>query len=448
MLLKTFIFAREKTTPGPWRRVMAVIACAAAIAGCENVSDLGGELRNTFEKALASIDKSLHGKDASFSPDSMDALEEVVTLDRPGVMRLQARLTELGFRPGPVDGIMGSQTVKAMNSYQTAFALKVTDSVTARFLKHLESMATTGMAEKATPPQVASLPQRNSPRKLASADLPSYLPGTTFIYSTGETERVLDEKDLVVRWSRDDGTTYNAHRNFLLPRSYWTSGRERGTAKIAAAPDALWPASEGASVSFKAEVTMQRGNDPESTERRVDRWRCENQGGETLSVEAGTFETLVFTCRRGADTASPDMVRTWYYSKDVGHYVRYVETVPDRHETRKADLVAIRPGALTWPPIVRAALTRALVHALEKDGDTAQMPWTSSGVSTRVTIEAKSRFSDDDGNDCRRFVQIWSENGLSRHYPAVACKSSEGTWAIPGLQDGTADSLATTGGLS
>jgi len=54
------------------------------------------------------------------------------------------------------------------------------------------------------------------------------------------------------------------------------------------------------------------------------------------------------------------------------------------------------------------------------------MPWTSSGVNTHVTIEAKSSFVTDDGRPCGQFVKIWSVNGRQRHYPAVACKNRLG----------------------
>jgi peptidoglycan hydrolase-like protein with peptidoglycan-binding domain len=446
-----------------------VIAIAAGLTGCENLSDIRSEFSQSYKETLSAFDKEFSGKKAKPTPIVVEEKEEIIVLNRRAVRRLQAQLKKLGFRPGPIDGIMGGQTVRAVKKYKTAFALPASKDISAKFLRHLEGMSGREMAEELAPPQLqqkkaaelATLPlstrsgvsarTRLSARtrtKLAPSDFPTYLAGTSFVYSNGETERVLGEKDLIVRWARGDGSTYSAFRNFLLPKSYWTDGKERGTAKVAGAPDAFWPRQEGAQVSFQAKMTMQHGNDPNSTSRRVDFWRCENNGSENITVEAGTFETFVLVCNRGADPGSPEVIRTWYYAPSVRHYVRFVEVHSESDTTESIDLVAIRPGALSWPPIVRAALTRALVHALEMPGEASRMPWTSSGVNTKVTIEAKSRFESDDGESCRKFVQIWQENNVQRHYPAIACKNASGKWAIPGLDSKTANSLATTGDLS
>jgi peptidoglycan hydrolase-like protein with peptidoglycan-binding domain len=435
MVLRIFKFARETAAPLFCARSLAVIACVAGLAGCENFSDFESGLRDKFSEAFKSTEKLAKNDPVPFH-DAARENEVIVTLDRPAAKTLQGQLGRLGFRPGPVDGIIGMKTARAVKRYQAAHYLPVTGKISLQLLEHLEETAAGGTSKA------------QSLINLASDDFPTYLPGTSFLYSNGKTERVLSAKDRVVRWARGDGSTYSAHRNFLLPKSYWSSDGERGTAAISGAADQLWPVREGSEVSFSSKVTMQKGDDPDSTTRRVDQWRCRNDGNQNITVQAGTFETLVLICTRGADPASPEIVRTWYYSKTVRHYVRFVEHNPELDTTKKVDLVAIRPGALGWPPIMRAALARAVVHALEMEGALARMPWTSSGVNTRVTIKATSRFVADDGRQCRQFVQIWSKNGLHRHYPAVACKTALGKWAIPGLESKTANSLATTGALS
>ncbi len=415
---------------GPSKRSVAVIACASLLAGCQSLSDFGSEMRETFQ----SRDKSLTQESVP-AHGTIEEKEETVTLDRPAVRRLQARLARLGFEPGPVDGIMGSQTAKAIKRYQTVFGLAVTGAISSKFSKHLEAMSAGEFAD-ARPPV-----------NLGFDDFPTYLPGTTFIYSNGNTERVVSAKNHVVRWVRGDGKTYIAHRNFLLPKSYWESGDERGTAMTSSTADELWPLREGAEVSFSAEITMQRRDNPDSTKQRIDQWRCRNDGHRDITVEAGTFKTLVLVCLRGTKPAFPEVIRTWYYSKTVRHNERFVQSYPERNTTVTVDLVAIRPSAPSWPPIARAALARAVVHTLEIAGNKSRMSWTSSGVNARVIIEAKSRFVADNGKPCRRFVQIWSENNRRRHYPAIACQTVLGRWNIPGLESSTTNSLATSGGL-
>jgi hypothetical protein len=287
-----------------------------------------------------------------------------------------------------------------------------------------------------------------APINMGPKDFTKYELGTTFIYSNGDVERVSDVKPTAVQWGRNDGTIYTAHRNFLLPRLYWSADDERGTAKILGATDKLWPLRKGAEVAFSAKVTVQQENDQVSTDRRVDRWRCQNKGLQKVTVKAGTFETVVFVCKRGTKPKSPDLVRTWYYSKDVRHYVRFIESDPRRKSTTTVDLVAVRPAAPRWPPIVGAGLARAIVFALETEGHEYRMPWTSSAVNTHVTIEAKSRLVGQDGKRCRRFMQIWQEKGDRRHYPALACKTDVGKWEIPGIQSNSANSLAVSGKVS
>jgi peptidoglycan hydrolase-like protein with peptidoglycan-binding domain len=411
-----------------WGKVAAVIAAVAVLAACQGFPDLGFELRRTSTSPDTSATKA-----PANGPGPAEANVEAVILDQPAVRRLQARLDALGFAPGPTDGVLGRRTTEAIKRYQTAHRLPATGEVSPDFLKHLEATAANSEA-------VA-----RSRAGLGPEDLPTYRPGTTFIYSNGDVERVAGAEASAVEWIRGDGAAYTAHRNFMMPWTYWASNGERGTTTVSGAGDALWPLREGTEVQFSVNVTVQRTDDAGSTEQRVERWRCRNDGQREITVPAGTFATLAFVCTREAKLSTPELVRTWYYAKTVRHFVRFVESDPERHTTRTVELVAVRPGAPSWPPIVRAALARAVLQALEAAESESRMPWSSSGVVTRVTIEAKSPFSGDDGKTCRHFVQTWSENGYRWHYPAIACKNPDsGKWEIPGLESDAASSLATS----
>jgi len=412
-------------------RCATVIAGIATAAGCQSVSDFVWSPR---EAPVPHDPPPVQTR----APDRSDAPRpaRIVHLDRAGVKRLQAGLARLGFKPGPVDGILGPRTIAAVKRYQSAHDMPARGKISPHLLRHVEAAAA---GRNAAAP---------SPVNLDPADDPAYQPGTTYIYSNGDTEHVAGTNVTSVQWIGGDGQSYTAYRNFLLPRSSWSGGSERGTAKVTGAAEKLWPRRKGAEVSFSATVMVQRSDVPDLTERRVESWRCRNDGRREVTVGIGSFDTVVLVCTRGEDDASPRLVRTWYYAKTIRHFVRFVEDDPARGKTRTVDLVAVRPGSPGWPPIVRAALARAIVHALESDGNEARMPWTSSGVTTSVIIEAKSRFDAEDGKRCRRFVQIWSTNGNDRQFPAVACKSGPGKWAIPGLKGSAAESLATSGGVS
>lgn len=410
-------------------RATAIVVAMALLAGCQTVDGF-------LEKMTAS-EPTVAAPVATTTVPTPDAADQAVTLDKAGAKRLQARLAKLGFDPGPIDGIVGARTVKAIEQYQSAHHLPVTGAITQPFLTHVDAAAAP------VPPA-----KRPGPINLSRDDLPAYQPGTTFIYSNGVVARVASSDAAAVQWVRRDGTKYTAPQNFLLPWSYWTSSAERGKAAVTEAVGALWPLREGAEVTYAASFVVQRKADSDATEERVDHWRCRNDGERTVTVPAGTFDTVVFVCRRGADPDAPDLVRTWYYAKDVRHYVRYVEQNPARDTTATAELIAVRPGAPAWPPIVRAALARAIVHTLEtRDGD-SQMPWTSSAVNTTVTIEAGARFVRYDGTACRRFVQVWSDAAGQRHYPALACQIDPEHWAIPGLKASADASLEPAGDVS
>ena len=43
----------------------------------------------------------------------------------------------------------------------------------------------------------------------------------------------------MVRWIRNDGTRFTAHRNFLLPWYYWQSEGESGTVKLEGDPKSV-----------------------------------------------------------------------------------------------------------------------------------------------------------------------------------------------------------------
>ena len=47
-------------------------------------------------------------------------------LRQPAIRQAQARLKAVGFDPGPIDGVMGKPTQRALRGYQNANGLPVT----------------------------------------------------------------------------------------------------------------------------------------------------------------------------------------------------------------------------------------------------------------------------------------------------------------------------------
>lgn len=59
--------------------------------------------------------------------------------NRSAVARVQAGLTELGYDPGPVDGVQGPRTEAAIRQYQRDHDLDVNGLPTATVAQHIES---------------------------------------------------------------------------------------------------------------------------------------------------------------------------------------------------------------------------------------------------------------------------------------------------------------------
>lgn len=283
---------------------------------------------------------------------------------------------------------------------------------------------------------------------LKRAQLPRPEVGSTFVYSDGAVESIVGVKGSSVRWRRPGGLSYTADQNFLLPWSSWTSGDKQGIAEVDRPGKRLWPLEPGAEVVFSAKVVIQADRNSEDLSKRTDVWNCRLDGKATVTVMAGTFNTAKLICDRDAKPSVPALRRVWYYAPDIRSYVRREYMSANGDSVRRVDLVAIRPGGQDWPPLARAALARAIQDTLESVEDGARESWSSSGLDTRVTIHASSRFQGRGGQACRRYFQTWKGPGGTRHYPAAACRDDSGEWHIPGLDDPAEGSLAVTGDLS
>lgn len=399
------------------------------LGACDTLSSLR---QGSQERQTESV------KTTSEVADTMESgSEEPVSLDSASIRQLQSRLAKLGYEPGPDDGIIGPKTTKAIKRYQTANQMPATGQVTSGFLRHLQRRTKPG--EKKTD---------SSKSAIGSVIFPKYQLGAKFLYSNGRVETVSRVKPGEVQWKRDNGTTYTTSENFLLPWSYWITPGELGTAKISKDAHRLWPGRTGAKVSFSARIAVQRKDDVDSTQKRVEDWSCRNDGRRELKVQAGTFDTVVLICRLNEPPNSHSLKplkRTWYYSQKLHHFVRFVESDLQgvTHET--VDLVAIQPGTVGWPPIIRAGLMRTISHSLETAEAGSRISWTSSGVEVQVKIEPQSRFVSADGRPCRRYVQVWSKGDRHMYFPAVACKSRFGGWQIPGIESPAIVSLIASG---
>jgi peptidoglycan hydrolase-like protein with peptidoglycan-binding domain len=377
------------------------------------------------------------------APVEQDVSEVV---DKAAVLRAQKMLADLGYEPGPADGVLGPKTRGAVRRYQEASDLVADGRISADLLRRLEEShrhAKTQEASKAPQEDQSAKPVP----KMKAESPPAYEAGNTFVYSDGRVETVVGLKGDMVRWQRNDGTKFTADRNFLLPWANWQSQTQSGTQTWDDGAEDLWPRAPDQEVSFSVDsVVLETGSDvlTKSTEH----WRCRLAGKRKVTVMAGNFDTLKLICDRAASPAALALQRVWYYAPSIQHYVRLENRSAAADQSNEVELVMIRPGGEGWPPIARAALSRAVEQALETVSNGRESPWHSSGVDTRVSIRPTSRFESGDGRLCRTFLQTWSGEDGERRYPGAACRDQSGHWRIPGLEDGSDESLAVSKGQS
>ena len=345
-------------------------------------------------------------------PASAPTPKPVSTKD---VKKIQAGLSRLGYRPGPVDGKPGRKTTKAIRLYQRKHGLPETGNSTVALLAHIE--ATLGNRRKTIMP--SELP------------LPSYRRGTEYVYQNGEIERVEGIRKGEVKWRRSSGIYAISEPNFLLPQKYWETAKQRGKAVVTGGDKTAWPKRKNQTAEFIAVKTVIDRADETNMKSVEEKWRCSNEGHARLSVMAGTFDTVRLVCSQVTGGTQKPSRRIWHYAPTIGHYVRLDEFTQDSPTAKRSELVAVRPGALKWPPVARAALERRLIDALNQTpvGDTVN--WKSSGISTDVTVAITSEYYDPMGRQCRRYLQTWKRRNQVRLYPGVACRDKSGNWRLP-----------------
>jgi hypothetical protein len=361
------------------------------------------------------------------------APEPALEVNDPALVRqAQQHLLALGHQPGSPDGVLGPQTILAIESYQAAKGFEVDgrlDEVLVAALK-ADQLALEAVAA----PSVESLAATRKPKSVLPE--PRYLPGSRYLYSNGTVYEVLATEGAEVRWRSNLGETFTKHRNFTLPPLAWTAGGLAGHRVLDVAPDTLWRQTALADAVFVATTTTRSGGGPESLNEQTEHWRCHLDGEETVTVLAGEFETQKLVCERFAADASLELERTWFYAPSLRHFVlRRDVAASGIAEAPPMELVAIQPYDLDWPPAARGGLARAMQHVLEKLPAGEELAWSSSGVEAEITIKAGDPVDLAGQGTCRRLQQTWTTAGDTWQFPRLACRDPDGKWRFPDAEE-------------
>lgn len=348
------------------------------------------------------------------------------------VKAIQRELADLGYAPGPVDGVAGANTKSAIRRYQAASGLPVDGKVSLALLAYLRT-------NPVRSPEVALPPPDTGP-EIAKDDLvidsrndelpPAYETGDVFAWSDGLVETVVRTGGDRVFWRGSNGTSFNTDRNFVMPPSSWDRASGPGSATVQLHTEQAWPIRPGTTLKFQVTTAGPSGTESERE------WTCVPQGRKKVTVPAGTFDTQVITCERSGVTDGEWRYRSWFYAPAARHYVRRVDRFGDG-SVQAVGLVAIRPGGKGWPDAARAGLDWAIQDTLNGKSIGSGAEWSSTSVHAKFTIMPTGTRNAGNGKGCRTFVLIRQSGEDSRSYPAIACQNLEtGVWLVPVLDEG------------
>ncbi|NOX52697.1 MAG: hypothetical protein GXP16_19505 [Gammaproteobacteria bacterium] len=145
-------------------------------------------------------------------------------------------------------------------------------------------------------------------------------PGTVFIFTEGRVERFVRTEGDVHVWATPRGREYIRSANPAEPILQWEIGGKKGERTVTGSAAALWPPQPGNSARFRVLTKLTS----EGRQRRsVALWSCRIGEQTKVSVSTRTYGAMPITCLRySAHTMRPLQKRTWWWSEDVGHYVR------------------------------------------------------------------------------------------------------------------------------
>jgi hypothetical protein len=337
---------------------------------------------------------------------------------RLDIETVQRALLELGYYDAGIDGIVGPKTKAAIRAFQKDSRLQITGDLTRELVQTIVNSA-------------AGARQRLS--SFTGLAQPVYEVGDRFYYSDGSFETVLSVESGRVVWESSDGTRRTSPWNFVLPPFAWYGEHGSGSAEAEAAPDLLWPLKPGTEARFSVSATTMGSS--ASSQEIFELWHCKVRSATRITVPAGSFDTLPILCSVFRQPSGPKRTITWNYAPAVGHYVRRAEAVAEQKET-PVDLLAVELGGEDWPAAARAGLDWALQHTLENESSGRAVEWESSALPGHIEIEALAEIDYAGAETCRRFAATrFDAEGMKRVYPGVACKSSDGTWVVPGEQE-------------
>lgn len=189
-------------------------------------------------------------------------------------------------------------------------------------MRALRDFSTIGLLTIATACTAISNPMGApaSQELVSSATEVDPVPGMVFVYDDGRVERFVRREGDNLVWATRAGREYTRAANPALPILSWDIGQRSGRREVFGNADAIWPPASGARAQFRV---LSEVSDGERRRRLSQAWSCSVDGPKTATVPAGEFAVFQITCERFSVNSMRILEqRAWWWSEDVGHYVR------------------------------------------------------------------------------------------------------------------------------
>lgn len=261
---------------------------------------------------------------------------------------------------------------------------------------------------------------------LPSVALPAYTVGDRFTFDDGRTEKVVTVDGNWIGWQRSNGYTWTGHRDFMMPSRDWQSRTRSGHLESLTVPHgAIWPLQSGRSVWFTY-ATKTEWKDDGREKTYAYNWRCAVKGRQSVTVPAGSFETIPISCLRHSNvTGTFYGERTWYYAPRVGHFVLYVDNSRSRRIRRKAlKSYHLKLPELSGPQNVfyNTNLQTALQTVRSETTHTA------AGEGLKVSITPIRTYKGATGLYCREYRRTIKMAGRDYDARGISCRTKNGEW--------------------
>jgi hypothetical protein len=337
---------------------------------------------------------------------------------RAQIAEIQRLLTEQGYDPGPVDGLLGRRTAVAIDQYQRDKGLGRTGIATRDLLAHLR-----GQPKAA--PAVLSVESA-----MATG---SYEVGERYVFAGGITHDVVETGSGEVKWQTSEGESFTALLPVGLPVLEWEYGPWRGRNQSSRDREASWPPARGIAVAF----------DVRSEERDIEdggagpghrselRWSCLNEGAGETEVPAGRFTVDIIACERWPVPAGDWHKRIWYFAPSLGHYIRRDDLDTAGLQIESLTLVAALPGG---GKAVQTGVRGVLRDTLSNRARNEPAVWNHPAGAGRFVIRVTRDFKGSDGKSCRAYTISHVGADRRRDFPGVSCyDKAKKQWRVPGL---------------